>query len=54
MKTKDNLATYESPMTTLMNLSSEGVLCSSGPKEFGWNHDGYTKGGDLDFSDWSN
>ncbi len=56
MKTKTPLATYESPQVTMISFRSEGILCSSLPKDFGWNnnHDGYTNGGDLDFSDWSN
>ena len=55
MKTKNTFATYESPQTTLMTFTAEGVLCAS-TQEFGWNngHDGYTNGGDIDFSDWSN
>ena len=53
MKTKNTFATYESPHTTLMTLQSEGILCDS----LNWSngtHDGFTNGGDLDFSDWSN
>lgn len=55
MKATD-FAAYESPKITLITFTSEGVLCSSTtPKEFGWNsdHDGFSNGGDLEFSDWS-
>lgn len=53
MKATD-FAAYESPKTTVMTVYSEGVLCASNPIEFGWNHDGFTEGDNLDFSDWSN
>lgn len=49
--TLNNLATYESPRTEVLNIAPEGVLCGSA-NECG--HNGFNNGGDLDFSDWNN
>ena len=51
MKTKNTFATYESPQTTLMTFTAEGVLCAS-TQEFGWNSDNNLDFSN-DFSDWN-
>ena len=51
MKTKNTFATYESPQTTLMTFTAEGVLCAS-TQEFGWNPDNNLDFSN-DFSDWN-